>query len=499
MFETYIQGRKLQRLARFTCSVGFLIEGYQAGVLGGVQDTRPFLDAIGNPTGTETIPMIASSYTLAAAFMSIVVMFIGMPLGRRWCIIIGNFLIAIGGVIQAASYSVPQMIVGRVLCGFGISFITCNVPMYMSEISLHAGSRGPEVAINCSALLAGVALSYWVSFGFTRMTNQISWRMPIAIQSIFAIWSGTGMLCCPDTPRWYYARRRIDEADATLARLHGVYRGGTTNIRDFPELQAIKSDVMKSFEVETEEENGLTLLSLVWDNTPLRVGRRVRISFMILAIQQMNGINMLVYYMTLIFKEVGLSGFMASLLAAVSLTVQWGGSLVCIPTIERIGRRRIMMFTATVETCCMLIFVILNLIKQKSLATQWTAAMVMFPYLFMYGWGWVGCPWLYGPEIAPLKYRHIGAAAGLLGVWLFTFITVFAGGIALQTVGPIIWVWPLCFNFIGVVFVYFMCPDPTGKTLEEIDALFAKDEMVLDRLAHAPERKKRVDQVEVAA
>lgn len=62
-------------------------------------------------------------------------------------------------------------------------------------------------------------------------------------------------------------------------------------------------------------------------------------------------------------------------------------------------------------------------------------------------------------QIAPLKYRHIGAAAGLLGVWIFTFITVFAGGIALQTVGPIIWIWPLCFNVIGVVFVYFMCPD----------------------------------------
>lgn len=42
-------------------------------------------------------------------------------------------------------------------------------------MSIEARERGPEVAINCSALLLGVALSYWVSFGFTRMTNQISW------------------------------------------------------------------------------------------------------------------------------------------------------------------------------------------------------------------------------------------------------------------------------------------------------------------------------------
>lgn len=42
-------------------------------------------------------------------------------------------------------------------------------------MSIEARERGPEVAINCSDLLLGVALSYWISFGFTRMTNQVSW------------------------------------------------------------------------------------------------------------------------------------------------------------------------------------------------------------------------------------------------------------------------------------------------------------------------------------
>jgi uncharacterized membrane protein (DUF106 family) len=44
-------------------------------------------------------------------------------------------------------------------------------------------------------------------------------------------------------------------------------------------------------------------------------------------------------------------------------------------------------------------------------------------------------------------------------VWLFTFLTVFAGGIAFETVGPKIWIWPLIFNAIAFLFVYFMCPD----------------------------------------
>ncbi|RFU26082.1 hypothetical protein B7463_g10251, partial [Scytalidium lignicola] len=462
----------------------FLIEGYQAGVLGGVQGTKPYLDALKNPTGSEIIPMIASSYTLAAAVMSLIVVVIGMPLGRQKSILIGSILIIFGGVIQATSYSVPQIIVARVICGFGIGLITCNVPMYMSEMSVHAKERGPEVAINCAGLLAGVALSYWVDFGFTQMSNQISWRFPIALQSAFATISALGIFFCPDTPRWYYARGRLEEGDRTLARLHGVYDQQRQEYDDHFAMQAMKREIFQSIQIESEQENHLSWISLIWDNTPLRVGRRIRISFMILSIQQMMGIDILVYYMTLIFSQVGLSTFLSSLLAAISLTIQFGGALTCVPTIERLGRRTIMMWTAVGQTICMLVFVTMNGLPHKSLATQWTAVSIMFFYLFMYGWGWVACPWLYGPEIAPLKYRHVGAAAGLFGEWLFTFITVFAGGIGITNVGWKIWIWPLIFNAIGVAFVYFMCPETTGKTLEEIDTLFAKEPALVARIPH---------------
>ena len=60
--------------------------------------------------------MIASSYTLAAMAMSIMVVVVGMPLGRRNSILIGSILVFIGGIIQAATYSVSQIIVARVIC-----------------------------------------------------------------------------------------------------------------------------------------------------------------------------------------------------------------------------------------------------------------------------------------------------------------------------------------------------------------------------------------------
>lgn len=91
--------------------------GYDAAVLAGVQTTEPFQSAVGYPSqqGTYMMPMIASSYVLGAWVMAMAVSFIGSPLGRRRCILYGNFLCIIGGVLQASSSGIPQLIVGRVL------------------------------------------------------------------------------------------------------------------------------------------------------------------------------------------------------------------------------------------------------------------------------------------------------------------------------------------------------------------------------------------------
>lgn len=90
--------------------------GYDAGVLGGVQGTEPFLKAMGHPTGKWVIPMIASSYTLAAAVCSLAVSWLGLPLGRRNCILLGDAFVIVGAALQASAWSVPQIIVSRVIC-----------------------------------------------------------------------------------------------------------------------------------------------------------------------------------------------------------------------------------------------------------------------------------------------------------------------------------------------------------------------------------------------
>jgi MFS family permease len=226
-----------------------------------------------------------------------------------------------------------------------------------------------------------------------------------------------------------------------------------------------------------------------------------------------------VYYSTVIFANIGLSPFLSQLLAAVMNTLFALGTWPLPATIERFGRRRIMLWSALVCAVLMTIFVVLIGVPSQNKGTQWGAAVMICIWNMIFGYGWIGCPWLYGPEvrttlaipsyscidtanqIAPLKHRHVGGAAGAFGEWLFSFLTVFAGGIALENVGWKIWIWMMLFNWIAMPFVWFMCPETTGKSLEEIDLLFAKAEVRDSILAegiyhHGREKDSKSEKVE---
>lgn len=111
------------------------------------------------------------------------------------------------------------------------------------------------------------------------------------------------------------------------------------------------------------------------------------------------GINMLVYYSTRIFANIGLSDFLSQLLAAVMNTGFALGTWGLPSTIEKFGRRPIMLWSATVCAVSMLIFLVMIAQPNPTFATQWTAVAFVIVFNFAIGYGLVGVPWLYGPEV----------------------------------------------------------------------------------------------------
>ena len=90
---------------------------------------------------------------------------------------------------------------------------------------------------------------------------------------------------------------------------------------------------------------------------------------------------------------------MAQLLSALMNTLFAAGSVPLIFTIERFGRRKILMYSGATLTICLVIFVAMIGLPNRTDATQWTAVGAIFVYNFVFGYGWIGVPWLYGPEV----------------------------------------------------------------------------------------------------
>lgn len=167
------KGRSFYRAMSASCGAAFMLYGYDAGVLGGIQTSSEFLDAIGNPTDSWTIPIIASIFNLAAAVMSLAVTFFGMRLGRKNTILLGNILLCIGSILQATTFSVGQILAGRICGGFGIGCISSAVPTYMAEMSLEAKERGPEISYQGALLNSGVVCSNLHGFNLASQSTNL--------------------------------------------------------------------------------------------------------------------------------------------------------------------------------------------------------------------------------------------------------------------------------------------------------------------------------------
>jgi len=287
------------------------------------------------------------------------------------------------------------------------------------------------------------------------------------------------MYFLPDTPRWYFARNRLDEGNAVLCQLHDASI-------ESPKVQETRREILTAIELELEANSSLhwkQFLTLgVVDKTELKIIRRIMICFWLPMIREWMGSSLMAYYSSVVLAGVGARPSLISLLSGI-LNICF--ALGCVPlyfTIERVGRRSVLMYGAMVMSVLILIFTVLQAVPATS-SIQWASIGVIFVFLFVFGYAWQGCVWLYCSEIAPLEYRHIGGAATAFGEWLMTFITVFAGPIGLTNIGWKFWLWVLSGNLVAIVFVFFLCPETGGKTLEDVDYLFGQGALAWKTMA----------------
>ncbi|PWN50421.1 general substrate transporter [Violaceomyces palustris] len=475
-----LKGSALTAAVAFVSGVGFLLFGYDQGVMSGLltenQMAAQFPKIASTEDGGGNVDSsvqgaVVAIYEIGALFGSLFVLWKGDTVGRRTSIFLGSIIMTVGSVIMTASYGLGQFTVGRIITGIGNGMNTSTIPMWQSELS-KAHNRGLLVLIEGALIAGGIMISYWVDYGFYQIKNSsVQWRFPIAFQAAFAIILFFGILALPESPRWLIKKGYKEEAAKVLAQLDA------TTVDD-PEVVTVVRQLEESI-VASEQLMGEFSYKELFTNGPEQNFYRTSIAFVAQAFQQLSGINLITYYATTVFKSIQDDDTTARLLAAGNGTEYFIASLFALFMIDTLGRRNLMMSTAFMMSASMAIlagttYVVNKAPKGSSPPEAYVAAVFLYFFNTMFAFGWLGMTWLYPPEITAIRIRAPASAIATSSNWLFNFLIVMITPPAFASIGYQTYIIFAVLNmsFIPVIWAFF--PETKRRGLEEMDLIFAE-------------------------
>ena len=213
----------------------------------------------------------------------------------------------------------------------------------------------------------------------------------------------------PESPRWLILKGYEDEALDVLGALSGAEDDSKYVESEF---HAIKDTV-----IEASKGSFKDLFTMDED----RHFHRVVLAYVNQMFQQISGINLITYYIPNVLEDtIGLSAFNAKLIAACNGTEYFMASWIAVFTIEKVGRRKLMLFGAAGMSICMAVLAITDSIHSTNSGIAETVFLFAFNTCFAIGW--LGMTWLYPAEIVPLKIRAPANAISTTANWIWNFM-----------------------------------------------------------------------------
>lgn len=424
-----------------------------------------FAQVFDNPSSTITGLMV-SIYEVGCMFGSIGIIIWGDRLGRRMSLVIGGIIVIIGTILQVTSYSRVQFIVGRIVAGLGNGMNTSTLGIYQSE-TVPAKNRGKVVTAEGIMAIGGVWVSYWLDFGMSYTNSTAQWRFPLAFPALFAFAMATVAYFMPESPRWLVMKRRDEEAKQVLAALAG---------RDIsPEDESIVqtyTTIRRAVEYEVHAGGEFSYREL-FTGGELQNFRRVCLCFGIQLMEEMCGINLITYYMSSVFLQIGTTYFLSLLLSGVNSTTYFIASFVPIWLIDRYGRKSLLIFGAAGMACMMVMLTVSLSVGSNNFTAGVFAILSIFLFNIFYAvGGWMATPFLYPSEISTLRLRSKGSAISVLSKWMFNFLVVMISPVAMSNIGYRTYIIFAVLNFVFVFVIYFFYPETKGLALEQVDRIF---------------------------
>ncbi|PWY66506.1 general substrate transporter [Aspergillus sclerotioniger CBS 115572] len=452
------------------CATDMTLFGYDQGVFSGVVVTENFLetlDLVGSGK-TQVLSTVTAIYDVGCFFGAILAFSFGERLGRKKSIIWGTSIMAVGTILQASSYNLAQMFVGRVVSGLGNGINTTTAPIWQTETS-SARWRGRLVIFEMLMNLAGYCLVNWINYGLSFHGGSVAWRFPIAFQFFFIFVLFATVPWLPESPRWLMAQGRIPEAIEVIACIEAK------SVND-PYISTQRNEIEYSIQYERENAVSWRDLFLGKKTNDTKTLRRLVLGAGTQFMQQFEGVNVISYYLpTVLMESVGLSNKMSRLLTACNAVSYFVFTSGAVLLVERWGRRGLMMISTIGQFFSfLLITIMLRFSGTQPNGEKFASASIVFFFLFYiaFGMGMLGVPWLYPTEISSLPMRTKTAAVSTATNWIMNFVVVEITPIGIQSIGWKFWVIWTVFNAAFLPVIYLFYPETANRTLEDLDAYY---------------------------
>jgi SP family xylose:H+ symportor-like MFS transporter len=459
----------------FVATLGGLLFGYDTAVISGAVSSidANFIDPL---QLSETARSSLSGWTVSSALFgciigAVIAGWIANALGRKGGLLVAGALflisalgsaypeIGLGPIGAMGPDALTPFILYRILCGVGVGIASMLSPLYIAEIA-PSQIRGRLVSFNQLAIVLGMLLVYFVNWaiasqGDDEWIRTTGWRLMLASEAIPALLFLVLLLRVPDTPRWLVMKARSEQALLVLTRLVG-----------FDEARATVAEIEATLIVRTHSAS-----ARLFAFGPLVIVAGIMLSLL----QQFVGINAVLYYAPLMFKNMGSATNTALWQTIIVGLANVIFTVVAILTVDRLGRKPLLIGGALVMAVAMITLGFL--FQAKAVGIFALTAVVVYIAGFALSWGPV--TWVLLSEIFPnaIKNRALAIAvaaqwiANLLVSWSFKIVDGNSTLNASFNHGFAYWIYG-AMGLLAAAFVYLYVPETKRRTLEGIQQLW---------------------------
>ena len=451
-------------------AIGGILFGYDTAVISGTTDIV---------AGQFSLDELAKGWYVGCALIGSIigVLVAGMMsdfLGRKKTMLLSALMFSISAIGCAVCSDLAQLVVFRMIGGFGIGVVSVVSPAYISEVAVPE-KRGMLVSLYQLAITVGFLLAYMVNYFvlkgadtslagaeqsvraseplMTRMFNSEYWRGMLGYETIPDLLFLLVIFFIPESPRWLIVKGRYDKAAAVLSRIYPAGEDVSS------QMELTKASI--AGEVRSEWKSLLEPGIL----TAVLLGSAIAI------LGQFMGVNAVLYYGPEIFKDAGFEDplFSTVLVGIVNMLT----TVIALLIIDKVGRKQLVYWGVSGMIVCLLCIGVYFL-PCTSLPT-WFMLVFFLLYVFCTAISISAVIFVLLGEMYPNRVRGLAMSIAGFALWVGTYL------IGQLTPWMLVNLTPagtfFLFAFMCLPYLWIMwkkIPETTGKTLEEIEGFWKR-------------------------